>query len=212
MARGRSSEASVLLIVVALLTCGVLLIFAATGSDRAWLLAAVPVSAIVVLVLWALFGSSRRPASDVPVRGARPHDATSRRVLVVADESCEPDDLRDPLARSAGQRFTEAFVVAPALASRLDRWTGDERAYEAARTHLDATLAALKELGIDARGHLGSSDPIEAADEALREFPADELVFATRGAGGNRLEADLLELARNRYRLPVTQVEITQPG
>jgi hypothetical protein len=201
----------VVLIVVALLTCGVLLIFAATGSERAWLLAAVPVSAIVALVLWALFGG-RRPASEVPVRAVRPHDPASRRVLVVADESCEPDDLRDPLARSAGPRVTEAFVVAPALASRLGRWTGDERAYEAARAHLETTLAALRELGIYARGHLGSSDPIEAADEALREFPADELVFATRGAGGNRLEADLLELARSRYRLPVSQIEITQPG
>lgn len=170
-----------------------------------------PVLAIAALVGWALFGG-RRPASDVPARAARPHDGTSRRVLVVADENCEPDDLRDPLARSAGPRVAEAFVVAPALASRLGRWTGDEHAYEAARTHLEATLAALQELGIDAHGHVGSGDPIEAADEALREFPADELDFATRGAGGNRLEAGLLELARSRYGLPVTQVEITQPG
>ena len=90
--------------------------------------------------------------------------------------------------------------------SRLGAWTGDESAYEDARRHLAATLEALGQVGIDAHGRLGPHDPLQAADEGLREFAADEVVFATSADGENWLEQGVVEEARARYGVPVTHV------
>jgi GABA permease len=78
------------------------------------------------------------------------------------------------------------------------------------RTELAAIpilLALLEEAGVSARGEVGARDPIRAADDALREFPADEVVFATHsGADANWLEQGVVEAARSRYDVPVTHV------
>jgi hypothetical protein len=97
------------------------------------------------------------------------------------------------------------LVVAPALSSRVDRWTGDEAAYAHASENLDATLAVPSALGVTARGHVGSHDPLQAADEGLREIAADELVFVTPGAGE---AADVVDAARGRYGIPVRQIAV----
>ena len=132
--------------------------------------------------------------------GAPPAADGVHRVLLVIDSAGGPSDL-DELAAPAG---TSVFVVAPAVSSRTDRWTGDERAYARAKEHLDATLLALADLGLEATGHVGSHDPLQAADEALREFPADEVVFALHGDGETKwLEQGVLDLGRDRYAIPV---------
>jgi hypothetical protein len=128
------------------------------------------------------------------------------RILVVADESVAAADLGDAIADGAlGRGEAEVLVVAPALSSRVDRWTGDEAAYARASEHLDATLATLSALGVTARGHVGSHDPLQAADEGLREIAADELVFVTPGAGE---AADVVEAARGRYGIPVSEIAV----
>jgi hypothetical protein len=132
------------------------------------------------------------------------------RILVVADESCAAADLGDAIADGAlGRGETEVLVVCPALSSRVARWTGDEAAYARASEHLDATLAALSALGVPARGHVGSHDPLQAADEGLRELAADELVFVTPAEGEqNWLESGVVETAHDRYGIPVRQVAV----
>ena len=42
-------------------------------------------------------------------------------------------------------------------------------------------------------------------------FDADEVVFVTGAGRDNWLERDVLELARERYDIPVTQVESDAP-
>jgi len=42
----------------------------------------------------------------------------------------------------------------------------------------------------------------------LREFPADEVVFVTGGGDGNWLEQGVVDVARARYDLPVTHIEV----
>ena len=68
-------------------------------------------------------------------------------------------------------------------------------------------LDLLKHLGIDAEGRIGPHDPIQAADDGLREFPADLVVFAARREDeANRLEQDLAKVASDRYDIPVAQI------
>jgi GABA permease len=104
-------------------------------------------------------------------------------------------------------------VTAPALASRLGRLTGDEDSYTEARRHLDETLRELAAIGVDANGEIGAHDPIRAADDALRVFAADELVFVTHAeSDANWLEQDVVEVARNRYGVPVTHITVDSPA
>lgn len=132
-------------------------------------------------------------------------DDDTHRVLLVADAACDPGVLGSTVT---GNSRNAVFVVAPALGSRTARWTGDEQAYRDAQERLDATLQAFAERGIEARGHIGSHDPLQAADDGLREFPADEIVFAVHGDGdANWLEEGIVDAARSRYTIPVTAVE-----
>jgi hypothetical protein len=74
-----------------------------------------------------------------------------------------------------------------------------------AQEHLGTTL--------DALDRIGSHDPIQAADDGLREFPADLTVFATGPADqANRLERDLVEVAGSRYDISVAQIGADPAG
>jgi hypothetical protein len=120
-------------------------------------------------------------------------------VLVVVDESYPPGAIKEAVAARTAGRPAEAVVVAPAAGSRLDRLTGDEAGYSKAARHLDETLVELARLpGLEVRsGKVGSHDPIQAMDESLREFPADEIVLAFDGEE---------EHAESRYGIPVTKL------
>jgi hypothetical protein len=86
-------------------------------------------------------------------------------------------------------------------------WTGDDQARHDAEGDLERTVEALKEAGLAARGEVGSDDPIEAADDALRTFPADEIVFATHSEHeANWKERGVVEIAQSRYDVPVIHV------
>jgi hypothetical protein len=58
-----------------------------------------------------------------------------------------------------------------------------------------------------ARGQIGSDEPIQATDDGLREFPADEVVFVT-GDAANWLEEGILDEARKRYDIQVTHIPV----
>jgi hypothetical protein len=199
---------------VVLVLLGILFAVALLAALGVWgwvlfgLVAVVGIAVVFVLL-------ARRPSHpselDAPPAAARRAAAPDGafRVVVVADDACTAPALAEAVAGHAAGRKLEVLVVAPALGSRLSRWTGDDRARdEAARTLAD-TLGALEGAGIPASGELGAEDPIQAADDALRDFPADELVFATHpDAEANWLERDVLEVARTRYDVPVAHVAL----
>ena len=191
---------------------GVLFIlFAAFNAGLwAWLLVGA-VGVVVCAVLIARFARGHRhpPGEDAPrTAGATGGDAVHR-VLVIADGACAAEALRGAIGEHAGGRRIEAFVVAPALGSRLDRWTGDQHGYDEATEHLDGTLRALEQIGITARGRIGSKDPVQATDDGLREFPADQIVLAVHAAAGQKwLEQDAVDAARERYDALVTTIVV----
>jgi hypothetical protein len=203
MRRRGSAEFLAIPLVIVLLGGLALLLVVAYSAEWAWLSAVVPALAGVALVAWAIFGRSRPAADPPPVRPRDGGDAY--RLLVIADESGTSDAFRDAVVPHTAGRAAEAYVIAPALQSRLGRWTGDEAAYGHAQDHLDSTIGALSTLGIDASGRIGAQDPIQAADDGLREFGADELVFVTGSGGVDGTALDVIP-ARGRYDLPVTHV------
>ena len=105
---------------------------------------------------------------------------------------------------------TVMLVCTPALNSRLRYWASDEDgARGAAQERLDASLEQLRALGIDASGEVGDADPLQAMEDALRTFGADEIIISTHPEGrSNWLERGVVEHARERFAVPITHVVV----
>jgi hypothetical protein len=200
---------------IVLVVLGVLAIIMTAFTAGLWAWVAVGGFIAIALVLLMLWAMARPEHPTEPLAGPRPQaaappdEAGAHRVLVIADESCSARDLGAAIASRRNGTRVAAFVVAPVLGSRTARWTGDEHAYARAAEHLDATLQALAELHVEAAGHVGSHDPLQAADDGLREFSADEIVFAVHPAASeNWLEHGVVDAARARYPVPVKGLEL----
>jgi hypothetical protein len=162
--------------------------------------------ALVAAALWAIRGGMRqRPAQAHVV-----HRDGQRRILVVANETVGGGELRALLERKAEAVDEDVLLVCPALNSKVRTWTSDEDgARAAAQARLDASLARLAADGVRARGEIGDGDPLQALEDALREFPADEIVISTHPPGRSHwLEQGVVETARMRYDVPVTHVVV----
>lgn len=135
-----------------------------------------------------------------------------RRVLVVSNETVEADVLHDTIVSTA--HAAEVAVVAPALNSRLRHWTSDEdAARRAASLRLAGCVAALLDAGVRVRGWVGDADPLQAIEDALAVFPADELLIATHPEErSNWLAHDLVARACARFSLPVVHLVVEDAG
>ena len=133
-----------------------------------------------------------------------------KRILVVANETVGGRTLREMIReRSEGVR-EEVLVVCPALNTKIRHWTSDEdKARDAAQRRLDESLGRLREAGINARGEVGTDDPVQAIEDALRTFGADEIIISTHPEGrSNWLERGVVSGARERFAVPITHVVV----
>ncbi len=197
--------------VAAAVVYGALVYWAVTAdTGLAWTILTIASFAIVIVAFLLLL---RRSPPELPVaRAVSPGDGVYR-LLVIVEGAGSAAAVRDHLEAAAAGRSAEAFVVVPTLSSRLDWLTGDQDAYDRASTELDATLAGLATAGIQARGHIAAHDPIQAAADGLREFPADAiLVITSAGETAAAAEPDVAESLRTSTTLPVTQVTAAGPA
>jgi hypothetical protein len=134
-------------------------------------------------------------------------EEANKRVLVVANETVEGDVLHEAIGATGA---AEVHVIAPALNSRLRHWVSDEdEANRSAGDRLSACLERLRAAGLDARGSVGDGDPLQALSDALRFFPADEIVIATHPEGRSHwLARNLVERARSRFAQPIVHVVV----
>jgi hypothetical protein len=197
-------------VVIVVLGLVFLILLVGDAGVVAWLIAgAVSLIAIVVVAV-VLMRRPRSPSlSNAAARfegGAPPPEDGVNRSLLVIDQACSTSEI-ESLTRGRAEGVSAFFVVAPAVSSRVARWTGDEEAYAHAQQHLDATVSALVKLGFEATGHVGAHDPLQATDEALREFPAGEIVFVLHADNETEwIEQGVPELARSRYSVPVREL------
>jgi hypothetical protein len=159
-----------------------------------------------VLGWWLRARREERPPQTAP----RPHAEGERRILVVANETVGGQTLRRMILEKSLDVREEVLVVTPALNSPLKHWVSDEdQARADAQKRLNASLAKLAEAGVQARGEVGDGDPLQAIEDALRTFGADEIILSTHPEGRSHwLERGVVEKARERFAVPITHVVV----
>jgi hypothetical protein len=129
-----------------------------------------------------------------------------RRILVVTTAAAPEADVESIVRAHAGED-AEVRVIAPASKiSWLDRLTNaedDARADAAERAEAASEAAP----GEHVEAQVGDVDPLLAIEDALRTFPADEVVVLTApDEDATWLEAGLGEDAQKRFSVPVTHL------
>jgi hypothetical protein len=162
------------------------------------------------VVFYRYFRSDPKVVEPAVWNRQRAGPGDRHRILVIANETVAGRALRGEVVHRAEGIDAEILVVCPALNSRLRHWTSDEdEARARAHERLELSLAALGEEGVEARGEVGDDDPLQAMEDALRTFGADEIIISTHPPGrSNWLEKDVIARARERFDLPLTHVVV----
>lgn len=151
------------------------------------------------------------PETFQPSGRARLHPTTGspmRRVLVVANQTVTSETLIAALREYSERGPVHLHVVVPALNGRLSHWvSATDEAVAAARRRAEDARAVLMAHGLAVSVEIGDSVPLLAIDDALAEFDADEIVISTLPPSESHwLEHDVVELARDRFDVPVRHV------
>ncbi|HMB19181.1 MAG TPA: universal stress protein [Gaiellaceae bacterium] len=192
------------LVLVALGYFGLIVIAAAINK---WLGLAVFVVLTALAVGWIIRARREPPQMTGPIRRSAPGE---RRILVIANETVGGRPLREEIERRSEGYRAHVLVVSPALNSPLRHWVSDQdQARAAAQERLSRSLARLAEEGIDARGEVGDGEPLQAIEDALRSFGADEIIISTHPEGRSQwLERGVVTGARTRFDVPITHVVV----
>ena len=161
-------------------------------------------------VLWWIFRTGPRRAGPERIAPVHRGGLRDRRILVVANETVGGEKLRRCI-REKGEGFdTQVLVVTPALNTPLRHWASDDDgARAAARERLEQSLSRLRAAGVEADGELGAAEPVQAIEDALRTFGADEIIISTHPEGRSHwLERGVVSVARERFDVPITHVVV----
>ena len=133
------------------------------------------------------------------------------KVIVLADAACGDAQACKTVRNRAGVG-AEVLVVAPVAATDEAWITDEDEARMAARKRLKFTIGCLQQLGLSAKGRLGDEDPIQAADDALHGFPADEIILlALPHEHSGWLGRETVNRAIDRFGDRVSYVPIADP-
>jgi len=137
----------------------------------------------------------------------------SSRVLAIATDSLQGPEPVEEIRRHANGD-TELRLIVPAVeAGRFGHLLGDiDEPMRQAEGRLQASLAELKRHGLGATGAVGDPDPVQAARDALREAPADEVLIFERAGEERWFEAELFERAREQLEPPLRLVVLGADG
>jgi hypothetical protein len=139
--------------------------------------------------------------------------APPRKVLAIVTEPLRDEEPIEQLRRSRAQDGdgVEVRVVVPAVEETAFRHTmGDiDGAVRQAAGILRSSIVALRRRGLSVSGEVGDPDPVLAAQDALREAPADEvLIFEHPAEQARWFESGLFERAQEELELPLRMVVV----
>ena len=183
-------------------------LIAIAGVINAWAgLVVFIVLTLLVIGWWLRAHRIEEQTKTLPVHRGGPGE---RRILVIANETVGGGPLRKRIQELSEGFDTKVLVVTPALNSRVRTVTSDvDPAREEAGRRLEASLARLREAGIDAYGEVGDGDPLQAIEDALRTFGADQIVISTHPEGRSHwLERGVVDKAKERFAVPITHVVV----
>ncbi|NMO02706.1 amino acid permease [Gordonia sp. TBRC 11910] len=199
----------VLSILTALAMVAILIQMGIDGSTRSQLFLSLGAWALVVVLYFVnrQFVQSRPSVPDA-VSLDKPH-----RVLVLANQTVDSDELHNELTKIGADQQTVYHVVVPTspiemgAADRhgpLDVW---EETRRIATERLNATLDSLRGDGLTADGELGDYRPLEALAEAVAKFSPDRIVISTLPPEDSVWQRfDVVDRARSEHNVPVTHV------
>ena len=125
----------------------------------------------------------------------------AKKILALVSEAVSADALRSAVGEDTASE-AEVLVVAPALNTKTRFFLADpDPAIDRAEQVQEETVDRLEEGGVDASaGTPGEEDPLQALQDALVTYPADEIVLFTH-AGGERnwQEEGLVDDAKERF-------------
>jgi hypothetical protein len=135
---------------------------------------------------------------------------SAKRLLVVATVPVEEALLRNRVEEHAGPG-ADVRIVAPAANLSPLQWLATDE--DAARAEA-AEIAHSAEHAVEGpagrvEAEVGDPDPVQAIEDALRQFPAEEVIVVTRpGEEASWLEKDSAEEASERFGVPVTHLVV----
>lgn len=199
------SEADVFRLVVVIGVAAALVVALTLITRPVWgvLLAALLIGIGIGLAWRVTRGSEPRSVEGHPVAD------DTRRILVVANQTAAGRELLEEIGNRCRGRKCEVMLVSPALVgSRAAHWASDvDEGLDLARERMARSVTALRGIGIEVRAEVGDPDPNMAIEDALRVFPADEIVISTLPPEQSRwLEHEVVERTRREVELPMTHV------
>ncbi len=199
------NEADVFRLVVVIGVAVALVVALALIAGPVWgvLLGALLIGLGVALAWRVTQGSEPRSVAG------RSLDDGTRRILVVANQTAAGRELLEEIGNRCRDRKCEVMLVSPALVgSRAERWASDvDKGLDLARERMARSVTALRGIGVEVRAEVGDPDPNMAIEDALRSFPADEIVISTLPPEQSRwLEHEVVERTRREVELPMTHV------
>jgi len=130
-------------------------------------------------------------------------------VLVVANDTHGGRSLIEAIKERAAQGDASFVVIAPQNKPQSGMVIYDEAVRDAAQHRVEATLGALRELGIEARGDVMDPDPFNATLDAVREYRIDEIIISTHPeTRSGWLRRSLIERVQDATELPVQHVVV----
>jgi hypothetical protein len=129
-------------------------------------------------------------------------------VLILANETIAGRALLDRIRERSdeGARF---FVVVPQTRPRHGNVIYDEVVRDSAQVRVDLALEFIRDLGAVGEGEVGDADPFNAAMDAVRAQPIDEILVSTLPATSSGwLRRDLIERLQESTGLPVEHIVV----
>ena len=130
-------------------------------------------------------------------------------ILVLANETIGGEKLLDAIRERHAQGDARFHVVVPQIRPRHGNVIYDEAVRDSAQVRVDLALSFMHNEGIEGRGEVGDTDPLNAVKDAIADHGIDEIIVSTLPAQSSGwMKRDLIEALESETGLPVKHVVV----
>jgi hypothetical protein len=164
-----------------------------------------------VIVVMAVRNPPRTPILPPPARDGRRH------VLLVVNRPLEDAEAVESVAHLVQggvdrEPQPEVLLIAPCRNRFLDRWASDfGPGRHRAQRNLVLSVASLAKAEVDAEGRVGDENLVQTVEDALRSFPATEVILVAGSSEHDSLGESAARELQERLRVPFRRVVADSP-